>query len=214
VLYFYRRDRDDFQSDEIEVLMTFAHFSAGALDNAELHARTAALAATDALTGLFNRRVFDVRLAEEVQRTRRFGQFFSLLLLDIDHFKRINDRHGHMFGDQVLRRLADVLRAQMREVDVVARFGGEEFVVVLPGTDATGAQQMAERLRASIAATDFAFGEQAPVPVTVSVGTASFPEDAASGADLLAHADVALYQAKANGRNRVCRYRGPVAGGV
>lgn len=207
VLYFYRQDHDEFSRDEIDLLTTFAHIAAAALENAELHQRALDQAATDALTGLYNRRVLDERLAEEIQRTRRFGQVFSLLLLDLDHFKRLNDRHGHVFGDSVLQALARILRMQARDIDLVARYGGEEFVFILPATDGSGARLVAERVRQAVAEADFALPGGERVPVTVSIGIATFPENADSAEVLVTCADHALYTAKNAGRNRVYLYR-------
>lgn len=207
VLYFYRQERDDFSGDEIDLLSTFAHIAAAALENAELHRRALDQAATDALTGLYNRRVLDERLAEEIQRTRRFGQVFSLLLLDLDYFKRLNDRHGHVFGDSVLQTLARILRLQARDIDLVARYGGEEFVFLLPATDGSGARLVAERVRQAVAEADFSLPGGERVPVTVSIGIATFPENADSAEALVARADHALYTAKNTGRNRVYLYR-------
>jgi diguanylate cyclase (GGDEF)-like protein len=214
LLYLYRHEQDDFQSEEIELLKTFAHIAAGALENATLYQCTLDLASTDALTGLHNRRALDARLSDEVQRTRRFGQFFSVLLIDIDKFKDINDRHGHLFGDQVLRGLGGVLHQQLRDVDFVARFGGEEFVMILPGTDGPGARHVADRVRAAVAAAAFHQADGTPVPVTVSVGVACFPENAETSEQLLERADRALYHAKQTGRNRVCLYRDVPATGA
>jgi len=207
LLYLYRHDQDDFQPDETELLSTLSHIAAGALENAQLHEHTLSLAATDALTGLHNRRALNERLDEEIQRTRRFGQSFSLLLLDIDFFKKINDTYGHSFGDSVLQALARLLRMQMREVDFAARYGGEEFVMLLPATDAPGARLVAERVRETIAENAFILPDGASVSVTVSIGVATFPEGADSAALLIACADHALYTAKHSGRNRVCLYR-------
>ena len=136
VLYLYRNERDTFLPEEINLLATFAHLAAGALENARLHAKTLSLATTDTLTGLFNRRLFDERLNGEMQRSQRHHLSFSVLMLDIDYFKKINDSYGHPAGDAVLRQLAAVLRVQTREVDTVARYGGEEFVIVTPESDA------------------------------------------------------------------------------
>jgi diguanylate cyclase (GGDEF)-like protein len=212
LLYFYRYDRDHFQPEEIALLRTFSHIAAGAIENAQLHERTLEQASTDALTGLHNRRAFDLRLAEEVQRTRRFGQFFSVLMFDIDYFKRINDNFGHPFGDRVLLQLAQVLHGQMRDVDFVARYGGEEFLIILPGTDGPGAYRVGERARVAVAEAAFALPDGSKVPVTVSVGAACFPENAVTPEQLLACADRALYHAKQTGRDRVCLYQGTLPG--
>jgi diguanylate cyclase (GGDEF)-like protein len=214
LLYLYRQEQDDFRPEEIELLKTFAHIAAGAVENASLYQRTLDLASTDALTGLHNRRALDGRLSDEVQRTRRFGQFFSLLLIDIDKFKNINDSHGHLFGDQVLQGLAGMLHQHLRDVDFVARFGGEEFVMILPGTDGPGARHVGERVRVAVAAAVFHLPDGKQVPVTVSVGVACFPENAETSEQLLERADRALYHAKQTGRNRVCLYRDVPATGA
>jgi diguanylate cyclase (GGDEF)-like protein len=156
------------------------------------------LAARDQLTGLCNRRNFDQRLEGTIARAARHGDVFSLLMLDIDHFKNINDYYGHSIGDEVLRRFGEVLTARLRQNDVAARWGGEEFVVLADGANLDNARMLAEQIRESVATTTFS-----PVPrVTVSVGIADYQEGE-TGDDLLRRADKALYGAKRNGRNRV-----------
>ncbi|MCA1815196.1 MAG: diguanylate cyclase [Acidobacteria bacterium] len=155
---------------------------------------------TDHLTGLANRRRFERQLEREVARTRRFERPFCLLLLDIDHFKNVNDAHGHDAGDEVIRRLGVALQAGTRGIDTAARIGGEEFAVILTETDFAGGLEVAERLRAS-------FAEKHPAPVgqvTVSVGLAEFNADTRDARELFNAADAALYEAKRQGRNRVC----------
>lgn len=169
--------------------------------NTALRATLAAaemLAARDQLTGLCNRRNFDQRLEGVIARTARHGDVFSLLMIDIDHFKNINDYYGHSIGDEVLRRFGEVLTARLRQNDVAARWGGEEFVVLADGANLDNARMLAEQIRESVATTTFS-----PVPrVTVSVGIADYQEGE-TGDDLLRRADKALYGAKRNGRNRV-----------
>ncbi len=154
------------------------------------------MALLDPLTGLFNRRALDLRLHEEIQRRQRHGQACSLLLLDIDRFKSYNDSFGHLCGDELLRRLALRLHASMRGTDIVCRYGGEEFVVILPGTDRQEAELIATRLCQDVAASSWPCR-----PVTVSVGAATAADDDGCEA-LLARADQALYWAKEHGRNR------------
>ena len=167
------------------------------------NARLAALAQTDPLTRLLNRRGLCDRLAAELDRTRRYGTVVSLLLVDLDHFKQVNDTYGHLTGDQALRAVASVLRLTARSVDLVARYGGEEFVVALPETAEAGAITFAERIRERIEA--HRFQTSPTLRVTASVGVAWFPsQHAETVEDLLARADEALYRAKADGRNRVC----------
>lgn len=165
--------------------------------------RLAALAATDGLTDLPNKRAFDDTLKREMARSSRHRVPLSLLVLDVDHFKRVNDTHGHASGDAVLISIASSLRATLRAGDFAARYGGEEFVVLLPNCDATGAMIVAERLRAIIAACSV------PIPtgqlsVTTSVGVAAMSHMNETGRELFERADAALYLAKGSGRNRVC----------
>lgn len=160
------------------------------------------LATHDQLTGLLNRREFDRELAEETERSRRFGHPFALVMVDIDHFKRINDTHGHPVGDVVLREVAHRLSAEMRTVDRVARFGGEEFALIVMESDAAAALETARRVCAAVARAPIAVREGLALNVTVSAGAASMPQHATTGDDLVAAADRALYAAKEAGRNR------------
>ena len=156
----------------------------------------------DALTGLLNRRAIEYLLDREDQRLQRFGDPFSVLLVDIDHFKRINDRLGHAAGDAVLCAVSRTLQAKAREVDRVARYGGEEFCILLPHTVRDGALQAAERLRAAISQVDIPWNDE-HIAVSISTGLACASEPGESLQSLLRRADEALYQAKAEGRNRV-----------
>ncbi|HWB67399.1 MAG TPA: GGDEF domain-containing protein [Mycobacteriales bacterium] len=175
----------------------FVSHGALALRNANLLAQMQQMAITDGLTQLANRREFDRRLDAELARAARDDGRLSIVLLDIDFFKQLNDTHGHVVGDSVLRQVAQALRDSAREYDTVARFGGEEFVAVLPGCSAGLAAQVAERLRAAVetAATD--------VPVTVSAGVSTYPYNGTDAVHLLSAADGALYASKRAGRNRV-----------
>ena len=161
------------------------------------------LAATDALTLCLNRRALIDVLERELDRARRYNLVLTILMVDLDHFKWINDSMGHLVGDTVLRQLGDILRREVRSVDAVARYGGEEFVIVLPETAVHGAMIFAERMRQRIS--QFPFGEGAnPLRVTVSIGVASFPDQRINSPEtFLALADSALYRAKADGRNLV-----------
>jgi diguanylate cyclase (GGDEF)-like protein len=168
--------------------------------------RLAELAETDALTGLPNRRSFDLVHAAELERARRYRRPLSLLVIDVDHFKRINDARGHPAGDEVLRAVAEALAASVRRSDRVCRYGGEEFVVVAPETIGDGAGQLGERLRAVVAGLVVPIAGD-PVRVTVSVGVATWDvtDPRPDGTALLARADQALYEAKQTGRDRVVR---------
>jgi diguanylate cyclase (GGDEF)-like protein len=173
---------------------------------ARIAAQKAALtevAISDPLTGLHNRRSFQARLAEETERARRSGGRFALLMIDLDHFKALNDRHGHPAGDAALVAVAMIFRQQLRSVDLSARIGGEEFGVLLPDSDEQAALMAAERLRAAIAACPIVHRD-ATFVVTASIGVAWYRGDADSDEELLGAADRALYTAKRAGRNRVC----------
>jgi len=163
------------------------------------------LATTDALTGLSNRRVFFERLQGEVTRSRRYEQPLSLLLLDVDHFKKINDVHGHPAGDEALRAIAGSVGAFARETDLAARYGGEEFAVLLPSTTEAGARILAERVRTGIAALTVEW-EKKPIPLRVSIGVATLEPEPDHGERLVARADQALYAAKQTGRDKVVMY--------
>lgn len=158
----------------------------------------------DALTGLFNRRFFLHALEMETARSGRHGHPFALILLDVDHFKHYNDTHGHPAGDELLRRLSEVLRSAQREETVCARYGGEEFVLLLPETDRDGVRAHAERLRRAVEALPLPGSETQPLGrITISLGVSCFPEDGRDPATLVRVADEALYRAKGAGRNRV-----------
>lgn len=160
------------------------------------------LSRVDGLTGLYRRRVLDEKLAEEVIRAQTFKTTFCLMLLDIDHFKSLNDKYGHQFGDEVLGSLGETLKGSVYDTDFVARYGGEEFAVVLPRAQPEGVLRKAEALRAAIERKVFTLAMDR-VRVTVSIGIAHFPRDAQNAEGLLRRADQALYLAKERGRNRV-----------
>jgi diguanylate cyclase (GGDEF)-like protein len=168
----------------------------------DLLGRFRILASTDELTGLFNRRRFFEELEREFQRHRRYGSALSLMMLDIDHFKRINDTLGHQAGDIVLREVAQLLAASVRRTDTVGRYGGEEFASLLPETRRDEAIEVAERFRAIVEARAFQYGEQR-VTVTVSIGISIAGEATDTEGALIRAADDALYRAKSEGRNRV-----------
>lgn len=164
------------------------------------------LSTLDGLTGLYNYREFHRRLAEEVQRSLRYDHPFSLLILDIDGFKAVNDTHGHLAGDEALRRFAALIRQEVRPADDVARYGGEEFAILLPETAGPGAFAMAERIRDIVTSHPIPIAPGRSVGLTVSIGVATYPHDADSDEKLIGAADQALYAAKNGGRNRVCQW--------
>jgi diguanylate cyclase (GGDEF)-like protein/PAS domain S-box-containing protein len=161
------------------------------------------LARTDCLTGLWNRGYFVELAAQEIARCKRFSNDLSILLVDIDYFKRVNDDYGHDVGDKVLVGVADILRETLREVDVVARFGGEEFVVMLPDTCLTAAHCAAERLCDAVRKHDFSYDRHRTINVTVSIGVTAYENSSMSFDLLVKRADTAMYAAKHNGRDRV-----------
>jgi diguanylate cyclase (GGDEF)-like protein len=181
----------------VRALAQASMHTALAFRNARLLGENERLATRDALTGLANRRLFDESIQREVARAQRLAAPLSLLVLDVDHFKQVNDTYGHQTGDAVLREVADALVANTKNYDVVARYGGDEFVVLLPGCHRDDAVGVAERVRKGIAR---AVGE---APVTVSAGVATLPDNANDAERLVAAADAALYDAKRNGRDRV-----------
>jgi two-component system cell cycle response regulator len=173
---------------------------------AQKQAELERLATMDPLTGVYNRRYFLERLEMELARARRYHTTFTVLMLDVDFFKHVNDNHGHLMGDQVLVRVGELLGSSFRSSDLVARFGGEEFCILAASTDLDGGRIFAERIRQLIGEQVFPVPGKASFQVTCSVGLVVATGDEVSGLELIAHADEALYQAKRTGRNRVCVY--------
>ncbi len=184
------------------LLARFGQLAGLVLGNARTHGEAVSMASTDPLTGLANRRFLAEGLSRECQRARGLSKPFSVLALDIDHFKLINDQHGHPAGDAVLVQLTSVLLGQLREIDLAARVGGEEFVVVLPECDADGAREAAGRVSHAIATSPFELPTGGSIRLTISAGIATFPLSAANADGLLECADLALYDAKRRGRKR------------
>jgi diguanylate cyclase (GGDEF)-like protein len=193
---------DTFEADQVETVASLAAQVVVALENARLHRMVERQAMVDSLTGLANRRSLEETLRSELARAARFTDTVSVVLADLDDFKRVNDRYGHAAGDDVLTAFADALRSTVRESDVAGRWGGEEFALVLPGTDAAGGARLAERARAAIQARQVEMPNGDLCSVTASFGVAAFPESRELG-ELLAAADTALYEAKNAGKNRV-----------
>ncbi|NUO64174.1 MAG: diguanylate cyclase [Gemmatimonadaceae bacterium] len=196
---------------DIEFADTVIRAAVAAIQRAQLlettradKARLQELATTDAVTQLLNRRALVERLSHEMERARRYSTPLALLMVDLDHFKNINDTHGHLVGDEALREVARLLQTGVRNVDIVARYGGEEFAIVLPETSHEGAVAFAERVRERVAQHDFASERLPSLQITVSVGVASVPAaDIESVDDFFSRSDEALYRAKAAGRNQV-----------
>jgi len=207
-LVFLAAARPFLSRPERELLEALRVQAAPHLQNAALHQRIKALAALDDLTGVLNRRFGLQRLGEEFSRSVRHGVPVSVLLLDVDHFKRFNDAHGHAAGDRVLQAVARAIDDSLRAGDVLCRYGGEEFLVLIPGTGVQDAAQLGERMRRVVAASEIPWGEQS-LRVTVSLGQATWPITPASLPDeLVSAADAALYQAKEAGRDRLMAHLG------
>jgi diguanylate cyclase (GGDEF)-like protein len=194
--------RAAFRADHQRLLESLALQIAAALQNAQLYE----LAMVDGLTGLFVRRYFDARIEEEIERSRRYATSFSVVMMDVDDFKKLNDDHGHLIGDRVLQTIATTIKSQMRGVDTAARYGGEEIALILPRTEMVSAYSVGERIRAAIADQRVTTDSDPPkvLGITASFGIASYPESGAErGEDLVRQADRALYRAKKTGKNRV-----------
>jgi diguanylate cyclase (GGDEF)-like protein len=202
VALYDRVDGRPFDGADEDALRTLANQASIAVDNIHLHHEAQRLSTTDPLTGLWNFRYLSMSLAREIERSTRFDRPLAVLMLDLDHFKQVNDVHGHPRGDTVLRELAHRVHEQIREVDTFARYGGEEFVVVLPETTVDGAAQLADRICAAVRREPFRADGEEPLDITVSIGGAAFPQHGATPATLMRSADQALYVAKAEGRDR------------
>ncbi|MBF0543981.1 MAG: diguanylate cyclase [Candidatus Riflebacteria bacterium] len=191
-----RLDNSPFMGDELDLLMTIASQTALSIANARLNE----LAITDGLTQLFIHRYFQLKLDEELKRSTRFNDPISLILFDIDHFKKFNDTWGHQQGDMVLKEVAKLLKESVRDTDIPCRYGGEEFTIILPRTTAEQAIVFAERLRKTVETNNFS-GQEKPLSVTISIGIAEYPKMAKSKAELVKFSDKALYYCKKQGRN-------------
>ncbi len=200
-----RTGGEGFTADDEDLLLTLAFHAAFAIEKVNLHEEIVKMASTDGLTGLNNHMSFQERLAEEIERARRYGSRVSLLMIDIDHFKDFNDTFGHVSGDEVLKKIGRILMDNIRAIDFASRYGGEEFTVILPEVSLDGAVIVAERIREAVEKNPVRINGKEAV-VTLSIGVATFPDDALSREDLIDRADKALYLAKRTGRNKVCAY--------
>ncbi|HZS25591.1 MAG TPA: diguanylate cyclase [Candidatus Angelobacter sp.] len=189
-----------FVLEDIQPLESVADICAAAIQNAHNFDRMKQLAYVDGLTGIHNRRYFEMRIVEELERAGRFQGRMSLIMLDIDHFKRMNDEFGHLLGDEMLRAVSSILKQQLRKMDMVCRYGGDEFAIVVPETTGESAMRVAEKLRRQV---ETHFFPGVPRPVTISCGVADYPAHGVTRDEVVAAADAALYLAKQAGRNRV-----------
>jgi diguanylate cyclase (GGDEF)-like protein len=190
-----------FNANDTQSLESVADICATAIQNAYYVDRVKQLAYLDGLTGIFNRRFFELRIAEEMDRARRFGAGMAVIMVDIDQFKRLNDEFGHLLGDEVLRQVSSIFHQQLRKIDVVCRYGGEEFAILLSQTNPQHALGVAEKLRRLVETWQFPGVAR---PVTISAGAASYPDHGSTRDELVKAADAGLYAAKQAGRNRVC----------
>ena len=188
-----------------EKFTIMGHQFALALRRIKLYHEIERIAVTDSLTELHTRRYTIERFQEELMRSQARGMKLSFLMIDVDHFKTFNDQHGHLIGEQILRELGKLVQESTREVDIALRFGGEEFCVILPDTDRTGARYAAERIRQAVESSSIK-AYDAEVKITVSLGVATHPEDGTQIEELIDKADWALYRAKREGRNRICSF--------
>ena len=203
VLGFYGRTIDrPYDASDVEALAILVRQAETSIENTFLYDEAIRLSITDGMTGLWNRRHFDLRMESELSRAIRFSEPFAVVFTELDQMKAVNDTHGHQAGDTVLIELARRLTEATRDVDLVARWGGDEFTLLLPNTGVAGAIRLAEKVRHAVASEPFRV-EGAELPITISVGVAAYPEHGSSGKDLVAAADAAMYRAKAGGRNRV-----------
>jgi diguanylate cyclase (GGDEF)-like protein len=214
VLNLYRKEKQSFTTREIKLLTKIAEQIAKVIEKTLLFKQTKEMSVTDELTGIYNRRYFNQRFEREVVRAKRYKRPITLMMIDIDFFKNYNDINGHILGDEVLRKVASLLESNIRKADILARFGGEEFVLLLPEIDKEHAFSVAEKLRKAIQ--DAPFPEEHRQPnrsLTISIGMATLLDDTYSSAELIDFADKALYKAKQMGRNRVIGYYAGLNGG-
>jgi diguanylate cyclase (GGDEF)-like protein len=200
---FRQRGAEVYSQEDVRLVTLLAAWAAIAIENIRLSESVEKLAVTDDLTQVYNFRFLKSALRREIKRAGRYRQDLGLIMVDVDNLKTYNDQHGHLRGSFLLREMAALFAAQVRTWDLVAKYGGDEFTVILPQTDGPGALIAAERLRLAVEA--HAFPLARPGEITVSLGVAAFPNDGLTGSTLLDAADRALYQAKRQGRNRVGR---------
>lgn len=201
VLALHSSRRKAFRQSDLQPLESVADICANSIQNAHFVDRVKQLAYLDGLTGIFNRRFFELRIMEEIERARRYGNGMAVILIDIDQFKRLNDEFGHLLGDEVLRQVSSIFHRQLRKIDVVCRYGGEEFAILLTQTNLQQAMAIAEKLRRLVEGWQF---PGVPRSVTISAGVSAFPTHGTTREEMIRSADTGLYLAKQAGRNHVC----------
>ena len=201
VLTLHSSRQNAFHENEAQPLESVADICANSIQNAHYVQRVKQLAYLDGLTGIFNRRFFELRIMEEIERARRYGTGMAVIMADIDQFKQLNDEFGHLLGDEVLRQVSSLFHQQVRKIDVVCRYGGEEFAILLTQTNEQQAMTIADKLRKLVAEWQF---PGVPRTVTISAGVAAFPSHGKTRDEIVRAADSGLYAAKQAGRNRVC----------
>lgn len=197
-------EEGEFNELDMQVLTTIADFAGIAISNERAMAKIKRLVITDDLTGLFNARYFFEQVEYEVERSKRYLMPLSVVFFDLDKFKNVNDTHGHLVGSALLTEVGELVTKQIRRSDKGARYGGDEFVVLLPHTDKAGALSFARKLHRAIEAETFSANSGKELKITGSFGVATFPEDASTSSELISVADKAMYRAKELGRNGVC----------
>jgi diguanylate cyclase (GGDEF)-like protein len=196
-------DERSFDASDLETILSLARQAGVGIENVLLHEDAKRMSITDGLTGIWNYRYFQMTMQRDIERAMRRPEQLTLMVIDIDHFKQVNDQHGHQRGDAILIELAQRVLDSIRKIDFLARYGGEEFVIILPDTGEEGALTAAEKIRSAVADMPFGGDGDEPVPVTVSIGFAVHPTHGVTPQELLGAADKAMYEAKRRGRNRV-----------
>lgn len=201
-------DERSFNPEDLPLLDAVADFAAIAIDNARNYKKVKELVVTDDLTGLYNARHFHETLEYEIERSRRYYSTVSLLFLDLDHFKDINDRYGHLVGSRMIAEVGRLIRRHIRSSDCPARYGGDEYVIILPNTDKQGVLAVANHLLSRLHSHPFMTDNNEKISITASFGAATFPDDAFDRTSLIRAADSAMYEAKESGRNMVKGFAG------
>jgi diguanylate cyclase (GGDEF)-like protein len=204
VLTLHSAERNAFGETALQSLESVADICANSIQNAHYVERVKQLAYLDGLTGIFNRRFFELRILEEIERARRYGTGMAVVMADIDQFKKLNDEFGHLLGDEVLRQVSSLFHQQLRKIDVVCRYGGEEFAILLTQITTPQAIAITEKLRRMVESFQF---PGVPRTITISAGVAAFPTHGKTRDEMIRAADSGLYAAKQAGRNRICLAR-------